>query len=826
MNTNTRIHPSHLHPFRSGPPLFSIALISAAALAYEILLMRLFSIIQWHHFAYMMISLALLGYGASGTFLVLSRRWLEGRFLTAYLVNAVLFGISAMVCFRLAQAVPFNALEVLWDPRQPLWLMLIFLLLFIPFFCAANCICLAFSHYPGQLHRIYCFDLLGAGIGAVAIIGLLFIVSPSIALLAVAELGLLAAALAWIEVGTRPRWPALVLALAAATVLLPGAGFSLKVSEFKGLSQSLRVLNAEQVDQRSSPLGQLTTVNSPSIPFRHAPGLSLNTPGPIPAQLGLFTDAGSLSVLTRFDGDLEKLAYLDYLSSALPYHLLQQPGVLVLGAGGGADVLQALYHRASQVDAVELNPQVVELVNREFADFTGALYELPGVKVYISEARGYVAASADRYDLIQVALLDSFSASSAGLYALSENYLYTLEAFSEYLDHLQPGGILSITRWTKTPPRDGLKIFATAIKALQQTGIVEPGRQLAMIRSWNTSTLLVKNGPFGRDAINRVKAFCAERWFDLVFYPGMTADEANRYNHLQEPWYFEAASQLLGPAAGVLMDDYKFNIRPATDDRPYFSHFLKWETVPELLALRNRGGMPLLEWGYLILIATLLTALLASLLLVLLPLWLQRGTEPRVRGLRWRIIMYFAAIGTAFMFIEIAFIQKFILFLRHPLYAVSVVLCSFLVFAGLGSLVSARWHKYVSLLRVTSGIALLSVLYILLLPGLFNGLVQLPGELKILVSALLIAPLAFLMGMPFPLGLGVVSYSRPSWIPWAWGINGCASVVSAILATLLAIHLGFMFVVFMAVLLYLLAALVLTSIKRGQSPFSSNRAVT
>ena len=771
--------------------------------------MRLFSIIQWHHFAYMMISLALLGYGASGTFLVLSRRWIKGRFLSAYMVNAVLFGIGALVCFRLAQAVPFNALEVLWDPRQPLWLMLIFLLLFIPFFCAANCICLAFSHYSSQLHRVYCFDLLGAGIGAAAIIGLLFIVSPSTALQAVAALGLLAAAVAWGEAGARPRWPLLILVIAASAVLLPAAGFTLKVSEFKGLSQHLRVLNAELVDQRSSPLGQLATVKSASIPFRHTPGLSLATPGPIPAQLGLFTDADSLSVLTRFDGELEKLTYLDYLSSALPYHLMQKPGVLVLGAGGGAEVLQALYHRASHVDAVELNPQVVELVNSEFADFTGALYEWPGVTVHHSEARGFVAAERDRYDLIQVALLDSFSASSAGLYALSENYLYTVEAFSEYLHHLQPGGILSITRWTKTPPRDGLKILATAIEALQQKGVVDPGRQMAMIRSWNTSTLLVKNEAFSRDDINSLKTFCAQRWFDLVYYPGMTANEANRYNHLQQPWYFEAASHLLGPAPAAFMDDYKFNIRPATDDRPYFSHFLKWQTLPELLALRNRGGMPLLEWGYLILVVTLAQALLASLFLVLLPLFFHRQTQTREGKLRWRIMMYFTAIGTAFMFIEIAFIQKFILFLHHPLYAISVVLCAFLVFAGLGSLMSLRWYKQVSLPGIMSGIGLLSILYVFSLPGLFGWLVQLPGVFKILVSVLLIAPLAFLMGMPFPRGLGVVSNKQPSWIPWAWGINGCASVVSAILATLLAIHIGFMFVVFMAVVLYLLAALVL-----------------
>jgi hypothetical protein len=791
------------------PPLFSIALISAAALAYEVLLMRLFSIIQWHHFAYMMISLALLGYGASGTFLALSRRWLQGHFRAAYLVNAVLFGISAVVCFLLAQAVPFNALEVLWDPLQPLWLMLIFLLLFIPFFCVANCICLAFSEFDNQLHRIYCFDLLGAGTGALAIVGLLFFVLPGTALKVVGALGVFSAAVAWWECKIQPRWPALALLLGAGSVLLPATDFSLQVSEFKGLSQTLQVLNVEQIDQRSSPLGLLTTVKSPAVPFRYAPGLSLNAPGQIPEQLGIFTDADDMSVLTRFDGDMEKLAYLDYLSSALPYHLLDKPAVLVLGAGGGSDVLQALYHRAAHIDAVELNPQVVDLVNKEFADFTGALYELPGVTVYNSEARGFVAASRTRYDLIQVALIDSFSASSAGLYALSENYLYTVEAFSQYLQRLEPGGILSITRWIKMPPRDGLKIFSTVIEALEQGGITDPGRHLAMIRSWNTSTLLVKNEPFTSSDIDKFKAFSRERWFDLAYYPGITRVEVNRYNQMQEPWFFEGASRLLGPESAEFMDAYKFNIHPATDDRPYFSHFLKWQTLPELLALRGRGGMPLLEWGYLILIATLVMALLVSFLLVLLPLWLRRRKETRARGMRWRILVYFPAIGVAFMFIEIAFIQKFILFLHHPLYAVSVVLCAFLVFAGLGSLMSSRWQKYVSMYRVTTGIGVLSLLYVMLLPELFNWLVHMPIQFKIPVSALLIAPLAFLMGMPFPLGLGVVSNRLPSWIPWAWGVNGCASVVSAMLATLLAIHLGFVFVVLMAVLAYLLAALVL-----------------
>jgi spermidine synthase len=795
---------------KTNPPVFSIALISAAALAYEILLMRLFSIIQWHHFAYMMISLALLGYGASGTFLALGRRMLRGRFQTAYFVNAVMFGISAVGCFLIAQAIPFNALEVLWNPWQPLWLMLIFLLLFIPFFCAANCICLAFTEFRTQLHRIYCFDLLGAGAGALFIIGLLFVVHPGSALNVVGAMGMTAAVLAGLECKMKPRWPLVGILLLITGLLAPGTGIDLQISQYKGLSQSLQVLGAEQIDEQSSPLGLLTTVRNPVIPFRHAPGLSLASPAPIPEQLAVFTDSDSLSVLTRFAGDLDEIAYLDYLSSALPYHLLEQPHVLVLGAGGGADVLQALYHGAGHIDAVELNPQVVNLVNEKFSEFTGAIYERPDVVMHQREARGFVSASESRYDLIQVAMMDSFGASSAGLFALSENYLYTVEAFEEYLQHLAPGGILSISRWLKIPPRDGLKIFATAVEALERSGISHAGQHLVMIRSWNTSTLLVKQTAFTASDLESLKAFCKDRWFDLAWYPGMSGAEANRYNQLREAWFFQGASRLLEPGRDAYLGDYKFNIRPATDDRPHFFHFLKWQTVRELLALRGQGGLPLLEWGYVILVATLLLTLLASFLLVLLPLWIRRSAEYAERGLRWRIVVYFLAIGAAFMFVEIAFIQKFILFLSHPLYAVAVVLSSFLVFAGLGSLMSERCKSFLSGFRIVVGIAIISLIYVFLLPGIFNGLVALPGWLKVVISALLIAPLAFLLGMPFPRGLDLVSNRLPSWIPWAWGLNGCASVMGAVLATLLAIHLGFVAVVLFAALLYLLAGRVLS----------------
>jgi len=841
--------------------LLSISVISAAVIGYEILLMRLFSIIQWHHFAYMIISLALLGFGASGTFLALAQSWLQPRFAAAFVANAAAFGLSTVGSFALAQRVPFNPLEVVWDCRQLLYLLELYLLLFIPFFGAANCIGLTFARFTDQIGRIYRFDLLGAGTGALGIVLALFAFSPTGCLQLLGTLGFFAAALASLDRAlAQPRWRAGVWALCGLALPLawPQDWLALRPSEYKGLSQALRVPGAEVLSDRSSPLGQLTVVRSPTIPFRYAPGLSLNCFVEPPPQLGVFTDGDSLSVITRYDGQREPLAYLDFLSSALPYHLLQQPRVLILGAGGGMDVLLARYHQATSIDAVELNPQVVDLVRRDYADFAGPLFDAPGVRVHVAEARGFVARSRDRYDLIQVALLDSFSASAAGVYALSESYLYTVEALQEYLRHLRPGGLLAITRWLKLPPRDSLKLFATAVSALERSGATDPGRRLALIRSWQTTTLVVKNGDLTVEDIQALRAFCDERSFDVAYYPGMAAVEANRYNLLDEPYLFEGAMALLSDQREDFLRRYKFYLAPATDDRPYFFHFFKWRVLPELLALRGQGGMPLVEWGYLILIATLLQAAAASLGLILLPLWtLRRSTAPPRR--RGRVGFYFLALGLAFLFIEIAFIQRFILFLSHPLYAVAVVLCAFLVFAGLGSGYSARlafppppspppradeWGRLEAgatfpgrphpspppranqprpgsetlgdfpvspslsspITLAVTGIVLLALLYLFLLPPLFRWLMPLPDTAKILLSLVLIAPLAFCMGMPFPLGLARVAAEAPDWIPWAWGINGCASVLSAILATILAIHGGFTVVVGLAAGLYVLAA--------------------
>jgi len=800
---------------------YAIFLISAGVIGYEILLMRLLSVIQWYHFAYMIISLALLGFGASGTFITLAQRWLIPRFHLSFTVSAVLFGLTSVCNFVLAQRIPFNPLEILWDRSQLLYLLVLYVLLSVPFFCAATCIGLAFARFKDQINRIYRFDLLGAGTGALALILLLFAFPPTTCLKLLVALGFFAAALMSLNHPLpRSRW--LAVAVFSCGLVLPLAWpdvwLSIRISDYKGLSLALRVPDTAVLSQHSSPLGLLTVVRSPKIPFRYAPGLSLNYFLEPPPQLGIFTDGDSLSPITRYEGKREPLAYLDYLSSALPYHVLKQPKVLVLGAGGGTDVLMSLYHQAKSIDAVELNPQIIDLIKQVHGEFAGNLYQREGVRVHAAEARGFVAGSSERYDLIHISLLDSFSASASGGYALNETYLYTVEALEEYLHHLQPGGLLAITRWLKMPPRDGLKLFATAVTALEKSGVDSPGRQVVMIRSWKTTTLLVKNGEFTEEEILAVGTFCEARSFDVAYYPGIRAMEANRYNVLEKPYLYEGAMALTGEKRNDFLKRYKFHITPATDDRPYFFHFFKWGTLPEIFSLKGRGGLPLLEWTYPILIVTFLLAVLTSFVLILLPLWTLRRNGSS-RGDRNRIALYFLSLGLAFLFIEIAFIQKFILFLSHPLYAVAVVLCAFLVFAGFGSGYSSRWAQRfqqfhvrkegMPILLVAIGIVTIALSYVILLPPLFHRWMALPDGLKIPISIALIAPLAFCMGMPFPLGLSRVATAMPDFIPWAWGVNGYASVLSAILATILAIHFGFTVVIGTALILYFLAALAL-----------------
>ena len=810
----------------------SVALLAGSIIAYEITLVRLFSIAQWHHFAHMIISLALLGFGASGTAISLTQRWLMGnqwksdevarRFHNTYTICGLLYSISVVGCFVLHQYVPFNPLMLVWQPSQVLSIFVLYLILSVPFFFGAACIGLALLRFAGNVNRLYFFDLFGSGIGALGIIVTMYLIPPAQNLTLISAVGFCAMLIAnWESWKTRKgRRIVSITGLAAAFIgYLLFNPISIKISPYKGLSSTLNFPDAQILNERYSPLGVLHVVRSEFI--RAVPGLSLNAQQPVQPQLGIFTDADGMTAITDFRGNLSKLGYLGDTTSALAYHLIELPRVLVLGAGGGGDVLNALYHGAVSVDAVELNPQVLGLVAKEHKDFAGHIYAPDSpypVQVHVAEARGFVRAATKQYDLIQIALLDSVSASAAGTHALSESYLYTVEAFTDLYQHLTPGGIISITRWLKTPPRDMIRLFGTAVVALEQSDGAVPAQQLAMIRGWRTGTLLIKKGTFNAADRAAVQNFCRERSFDLAYYPQMPEVEANRYNQLTEPIFFRAAQAILSNDRKQFYEGYPFNIRPTTDNRPYFFQFLRFDSLVQMVRTVGRSAIPFIEWGYLLLIATLIQAVLAGVVLILIPLFFLRREDTssithNSRFTNWQVFVYFLSLGVGFMFIEMSFIQKFLLLLANPTYAVAVVLCAFLLFAGLGSLFSLKLRAIGKLRqpRIAVAIGMLSVIalvYLQLLPPIFHRFLASSDALKIAVSIGLIAPLAFFMGMPFPLGIDWLQRHHPHLIAWAWGINGYASVVSAILATCLAIAFGFNIVILLAVGIYLIGGCV------------------
>ncbi|MCP4470833.1 MAG: hypothetical protein GY815_09130 [Gammaproteobacteria bacterium] len=362
------------------------------------------------------------------------------------------------------------------------------------------------------------------------------------------------------------------------------------------------------------------------------------------------------------------------------------------------------------------------------------------------------------------------------------------------------------------PPRDSLKLFAGAIAALESLGAENIERRLALIRGWQTSTLLIKNGEISAADIITIKDFCRQRSFDLAYYPDMPANEANRYNQFEASYFHDGARALLGGQRDRFLQDYKFDLEPATDDRPFHSHFVKWSSLSELIGLRHRGGSALLETGYLTLAITLVLALLFSMLLILLPLTFLRRDIVRMAGhsSSLKVLAYFFALGLGFLLMEIAFLQKFILLLHHPIYAAAVVLASFLAAAGAGSAYAQRFAGQIRSKKVTTAAVAVITAFGLAYLALLEPLMQLAGSwqfgARILLSIALIAPLGFCMGMPFPIGLSALTTGPPSLTAWAWGINGCASVISAILATLLAIHFGFNAVIVLALGCYLAAA--------------------
>jgi len=428
-----------------------------------------------------------------------------------------------------------------------------YLAIAIPFFFAGICISLAISKLPEKVNKIYFCDLGGASVGCISFLVLANYISLSHLLIIPPLLSFLASFLFSLKLKNKSS-AIYIVGIFIFIILFGGAEsfYSFPVNPYKSLFTLLRYPNSRIMDRQENSFARLEVVESEGV--KYAPGLSLNFSGEIPEQLGMVTDGDGLSVITRLEGEydlegLKKIKFSDYISSALGFHLVRetenQEKILIIGPGGGLDVLGGIYNEAGEIWGIEMNPDVKILMQNNYADYSGNIYNRKGIKILTGEGRSVLKGLDQKFDLIQISLIGSSNTASGGFYSISENYLYTVEGFIDFWQHLSEGGKLSITRWLKFPPREIVRLCSISLEALSRMGIERPENHLAIIRSWATSTLILSKEEIGEEEIRAIKVFCDKRNFDTVYFPGIREEDANINHVLKESYYYQETEAII-----------------------------------------------------------------------------------------------------------------------------------------------------------------------------------------------------------------------------------------------------------------------------------------
>jgi len=721
---------------------------SSASLAFEVLLTRIYSISVSYHFAAMIVSIAMLGLAASGTLLSLFPGLRNPGHMGKY---AMALGIAIPVSFLLVNHFPFDPVRLSWEKSEVLRIGFHYLVLAVPFLCSGLIIATAFAARSSQSGLIYGADLLGAGAGSVGILVLTSLTAPERGIFLLSAIVLAAAC---ILLTASLRTTALVLSLASLTLfqLQPEFG-RLRISPYKGLEAALRYPGATPIRSYYSPSARVDTFRSPAARF--APGLSLKYLEPLPEQTGIAVDGGDISAVTDAS-DPARLAFLSFLPAALPYEAGIRGRVLVLEPKGGLHLLLARRYGAGEVIGIESNP----LLARVTRQLTSASAVNRRYRLLTGTGRSWLMSGKETLDLIDIPLQ---GASPFAAFGMAEEYRLTVEAFREYLSHLRPGGALCVNLFLLPPPRIELRILATAATALEEMGVRDASRHIAVVRSWGSLSILVKRSPLSGSEVERIRRFARERWFDLASLPGLTAVESNVFVRLPSDEYYRACAAVLTPGRRELfMDRYLFDIVPVRDDAPFFNHFLRLGNIRETYRIMGGKWQFFLEEGYLF-PAIFLQALLLSALLIFIPALARirdeeqgdsvepasgssvAGRSGRTDLRTRRFLPYFALIGIGFMFAEIFLIQKLILPLGNATYALAAVLASLLAGSGAGSLLSQR-HTRLRRPLTLAVIALLIILYGMLLPKASTILTTLAPPVRFAAVIIALLPLGFPWG--------------------------------------------------------------------------------
>jgi hypothetical protein len=812
---------SSTSPSRSS--LLVILMISASTLAFEIDLTRLFSVAQFYHFAFMIVSIALLGFSASGTFLAIIPKIIDKNPRESLGWLSLATSSCFLGSYFIINWLPFDSFSIAWDRDQVLILILHYLALSSPFFFGGLAVGILLTIYPQAAGTSYAANLMGSALGCIVALATPKILSGEGIVVICSGLAALASLICIppvrkkvnLKSGHNPiylkisfqNFPSIIFSIFVLCILiftlrdfglrLKGRSslswLNLRLSPYKSLSYALQYPDAQVIYSRWNSFSRIDLVHSSGI--RSMPGLSYRYLEIPPPQNGLFLDGDEPSPVVLPGADL---SFNDYLPGVIAFHLRPAANVLILEPRGGLDILTALNSGATQVTAVEINPLIVEAAQQIYSD--------PRIHLFIESDRSYLQSSAESYDVVVLSLANSYHPVRSGAYSLGEDYRYTVEAFQEMLDRLNSGGLLVVTRWLQTPPSESLRAFALAVTSLERSG-ANPRTQIVAFRGYNTSTLLVKNGDFTPDELLNIRQFATKRAFDLTYAPDIHPDEVNQYNISFKPIEYQTFTALLNTyPRESFYTSYPYDVSPPTDDHPFFGHFFKWSQTRQVLTELGKTWQPFGGAGYFVILALLLLSTFLAGILILLPVGIVRwrsiflnksnnktpGASPKFLpppSPKYLIpFIYFCLLGLAYLCVEISLIQRFILFLSNPTYAFTGVLFSILLFSGLGS----RFSKHIPIRLALPILVLMLFVESTLLPEFFEITLGLPLIIRMGLTTLVLAPIGFLMGLPFPSGIQRLSSqnNHPMLIPWIWAVNGATSVVASILASLLVLTFG------------------------------------
>jgi spermine/spermidine synthase len=749
--------------------------LTLAVLMYEVLLTRIFSVTMWYHFAFVAISMVLFGI-ALGAILV---------YLFPSPANAIKKHLALSgLCFAATTAVSFLIyLQIPQTLDLMSYLFLTYVVTSAPFIVGGFAVALALTRFPNSVGSLYAADLAGAAIGCVAVILALTVTDGPGAVMLVALFGSVAAVFFAIDA----RAVKLVRAAFACCALF---GLLAEAQAISSNAQSplIRItwakggVESASAYQRWNSFSRVRVGPHTTTPFGW--GLSADYPeGMKVRQLGMNIDGSAFTVITAYGGDLRNVTYLKYDITNLVHYVRNDAHVLVIGAGGGRDVLSALEFGQRSIVAVEINRNIVDTVNGEFGDFSGHLDQNPRVRFVNDEARSYVARSRERFDVIQASLVDTWAATGAGAFALTENAIYTVEAWQLFLTRLTPHGVLSFSYWYINPsPREMYRLTALASAALKNLGVRRPRHHIIIVRTVSrdprqdqreVGTLLVGKRPFSPEEVDTVRRVAQQLGFQVVVAPQTATDSA-------------LASLASGADPALLSSMLHADLRPPTDDHPFFFQMDRVSDVmgqvlrrPTALALESSA---LYVLGILLVIVVFLVVLCLIVPLAFTANWKDlAGTTSA--------FTYFSSIGLGYLLIEISQLQRLGIFLGHPTYSLSIVLFTLLLSSGLGSYLTARMPRRGWTRTATLCLGLLLVvlfLYGQLAPRVILMFQQATIPARAVVAIGLLAPMGVLMGMPFPFGMRGAS-ARPSITPWLWGMNGAQSVCASVLAIIIAI---------------------------------------